>query len=380
MHINLMQGMELGIFTFGDIHRDPVSGARVSPEQNVQDLLERARLADQVGLHYFGVGEHHRPDYSVTSPSTVLAAVAAQTRQIKVGSAVTVLSTEDPVRVFQQFATLDLISQGRAELTAGRGSFIESYPLFGARLEDYDALYEEKLELLLQLNARERVTWTGRFRAALDDALILPRPFPAPDGKRELDIWIATGGTPKSSVRAAALGRNVMYALLGGSVRNFERHAALYRQTAVEHGHGRVPLKVGVSAPGMVLRDAPAGPGRAKDAFRPYWLDTMRRIAAERGFPAPSGVTYNMETAPAGALFVGNPEQVAHKIIRMHGYMQHDRQIFQLDLSSVPQRTVLEAIELLGTEVLPLVQRELGSAAATATEFPNQTASSQKAP
>lgn len=355
--------MELGIFTFGDIHKDPVSGTAVSPEQNVKDLLERARLADQAGLHYFGVGEHHRPDYSVTSPATVLAAAAAQTSRIKVGSAVTVLSTEDPVRVFQQFATIDLISGGRAELTAGRGSFIESYPLFGARLEDYDALYEEKLDLLLRLNAQEGITWSGRFRSGLDDAQILPRPFPSADGRRELDIWIATGGTPQSTVRAASLGKNVMYALLGGSVRNFERHAALYRQTAVEHGHGGAGLRVGVSAPGLVLRDSATGEGRAHAAFRPYWLDSMRRISAERGFPTPSGLTYNMETAPSGALFVGNPEQVAEKIVRMHGHMGHDRQIFQLDLSSVPQAVVLEAIELLGAEVLPLVQRELGSSA-----------------
>jgi len=352
--------MELGIFTFGDIHRDPVNGTTVSPEQNIQDLLERARLADQVGLSYFGVGEHHRTDYSVTSPSTVLAAVAAQTEHIKVGSAVTVLSTEDPVRVFQQFATIDLISQGRAELTAGRGSFIESYPLFGARLEDYDALFEEKLELLLQINSQERVTWNGTFRAALENAQILPRPFPSADGTRVLDIWIATGGTPGSTVRAATLGKNVMYALLGGSVRNFERHAALYRQTAVEHGHGEALLKVGVSTPGLVLRDGSEGEGRAKKVFQPYWTDSMRRLSAERGFPMPSAVTYNMESAPGGALFVGNPEQVAEKIIRMHGHLQHHRQIFQLDFSSVPQKLVLEAIELLGTEVLPLVQRELG--------------------
>ncbi|PTT67143.1 LLM class flavin-dependent oxidoreductase [Arthrobacter sp. HMWF013] len=365
--------MELGIFTFGDIHRDPVHGTTVSPAQNTLDILERARLADEVGLHYFGVGEHHRPDYSVASPATVLAAVAAQTRRIKVGSAVTVLSTEDPVRVFQQFATIDLISQGRAELTAGRGSFIESYALFGARLEDYDALYEEKLDLLLKINAGERVTWNGRFRPALDDAEILPRPFPAPDGRSGLDIWIATGGTPQSTVRAATLGRNVMYALLGGSLRNFERHTALYRRTAAGHGFGDAGLKIGVSAPGLVLRDGSAGSGpavlgqaaasRAKDAFRPYWTDSMRRLAAERGFPTPSGVTYNMESAPGGALFVGNPEQVAEKIIRMHGHLQHDRQIFQLDFSSVPQKLVLESIELLGTEVLPLVRQELGSVA-----------------
>lgn len=373
MHAKLAQGMELGIFTFGDIHQDPVHGTRVSPAQNTLDILERARLADEVGLHYFGVGEHHRPDYSVASPATVLAAVAAQTKRIKVGSAVTVLSTGDPVRVFQQFATIDLISQGRAELTAGRGSFIESYALFGARLEDYDALYEEKLDLLLKINAGERVTWNGRFRPALDDAEILPRPFPGPDGRSELDIWIATGGTPQSTVRAATLGRNVMYALLGGSLRNFERHAELYRTTAAGHGFGEAGLKIGVSTPGLVLRDGSAGSGRAaigqpaasraKDAFRPYWTDTMRRLSAERGFPMPSGVTYNMESAPGGALFVGNPEQVAEKIIRMHGHLRHDRQIFQLDFSSVPQKLVLESIELLGSEVLPLVRQELGSVA-----------------
>lgn len=363
MHPMLVVGMELGIFTFGDIHADPVSGAAVSPEQNTLDLLERARLADQVGLHYFGVGEHHRPDYSVSAPSVVLAAAAAQTRNIKIGSAVTVLSTEDPVRVFQQFATLDLISQGRAELTAGRGSFIESYPLFGAKLEDYDALYEEKLDLLLKLNAAGRVTWNGRFRPPLDDALILPRPYPGPDGQRALDIWIATGGTPHSTVRAAELGKSVMYALLGGSVRNFERHAELYRETAARHGHAPEGLKVGVSTPGLVLRDGTSGVARAKETFRPYWLDTMRRLSAERGFPTPSGLTYNMETAPGGSLFVGNAEQVAEKIIRMHGHMQQHRQIFQLDFSSVPQRLVLESIELLGTEVLPLVRKELGAAA-----------------
>ena len=372
--------MELGIFTFGDIHTDPVNGTTVPAARNTQDILERARLADEVGLHYFGVGEHHRPDYSVTSPSTVLAAVAAQTRQIKVGSAVTVLSTEDPVRVFQQFATIDLISQGRAELTAGRGSFIESYALFGAKLEDYDALYEEKLDLLLRINAQERVTWSGKFRPALEDARILPRPFPGADGSAELDIWIATGGTPRSTERAAALGKNVIYALLGGSVRNFERHAELYRKSAAEHGFGdaasnnaaskdpgskNAGLKIGVSTPGLVLRDRASGSGkavdgRAKQAFQPYWTDTMRRLSAERGFPTPSGVTYNMESAPGGALFVGNPEQVAEKIIRMHGHLQHDRQIFQFDFSSVPQKLVLESIELLGSEVLPLVRQELG--------------------
>ncbi|WP_323960318.1 LLM class flavin-dependent oxidoreductase [Arthrobacter sp. JZ12] len=340
--------MELGIFSFGDIHPNPVTGERVSPEQRMADLLERARLADEVGLHYFGVGEHHRPDYAVSSVVPVLAAAAAQTRSIHVGSAVTVLSTEDPVRVYQQFATLDLLSGGRSELTAGRGSFIESYPLFGAALEDYDELYEEKIDLLLRLDAEERITWSGRFRPPLDDALILPRP-----SKGNLDIWIATGGTPSSSVRAARLGRPVIYALLGGAVNNFAQHAALYRSEF--NGASGLSPRVGVSGVGLVLRND------AKETFRPYWMDTMKRISAERGFPMPSGVSYNMQAARSGALYVGTPEEVAEKIVLTHAAMGHDRHILQLDFSSVPQAQVLESIELLGTEVLPLVTEALGA-------------------
>ena len=344
--------MELGIYSFGDIHPNPVTGERVSPRQRMADLLERARLADQVGLDYFGIGEHHRPDYAVSSVVPVLAAAAAQTSRIHIGSAVTVLSTEDPVRVYQQFATLDLLSGGRAELTAGRGSFIESYPLFGAELGDYEELYEEKIRLLLQLDASERITWTGKFRAALDDALILPRPTSG-----HLDIWIATGGTPASSVRAARLGTPVIFALLGGSVGNFAQHAQLYRETAAQAGHDPSTLKVGLSGVGLVLKKD------AQAVFKPYWLDTMKRISSERGFPMPSEVTYNMQTARSGAIFVGNPEEVAEKIVLAHSQMQHDRHILQLDWSSVPQAQVLESIELLGTEVLPLVRRELGVAA-----------------
>jgi probable LLM family oxidoreductase len=342
--------VELGIFSFGDIHPDPLTGTRVSPEQRMADLLERARLADDVGLSYFGVGEHHRPDYAVSSVVPVLAAAAAQTSRIRLGSAVTVLSTEDPVRVYQQFATLDLIARGRAELTAGRGSFIESYSLFGAALEDYDALYEEKIDLLLRLDAEERITWSGRFRPELRDALVLPRPVSG-----SLDIWIATGGTLSSTLRAARLGRPVMYAMLGGTVGNFAEHARLYRSTAAESGHDPAELRVGVSSVGLVLREG------ARELFRPYWLDSMTRISAERGFPLPSGVTYNMQAARAGAVFVGNPEEVARKIVLTHAEMQHDRHIFQFDFSSVPQARVLESIELLGTEVLPLVRSELAA-------------------
>lgn len=341
--------MELGIYSFGDIHPNPVTGETTSPQQRMADLLERARLADDVGLQYFGIGEHHRPDYAVSAPAMVLAAAAAQTRNIRLGSAVTVLSTEDPVRVYQQFATLDLLSAGRAELTAGRGSFIESYPLFGANLDDYEELYNEKIQLLLELDRNEYITWSGKFRPALEDARVLPRPVQA-----NLDIWIATGGTPESTVRAAVLGKPVIYALLGGALNNFSQHAQLYRKSADDAGHDAAGLKVGLSTVGLVLRE------KAHETYFPYWMDSMSRISAERGFPAPDRQSYEMQASGRGALMVGNAEQITEKVLRAHEFMQHDRQIFQLDFSSVPQAQVLEAIELLGTEVLPAIERELG--------------------
>lgn len=349
--------MELGVYGFGDIHRDPVTGASVSSRQRMADLLERARLADEVGLDYFGIGEHHRADFAVSAIVPVLAAAAAQTKNIKVGSAVTVLSTEDPVRVYQQFATLDLLSGGRAELTAGRGSFIESYPLFGADLNDYDALYEEKIALLLALNEagrrEEAITWSGKFRPALNDATIYPRPV-----DNNLDIWIATGGTPASSVRAARLGTNVIYALLGGTVGNFARHAQLFRAEAEQAGHDAKALKVGVSAVGLV------GKSGAEETFYPYWRHLMDGISRERGFSQPNRISYDMQAARNGGIYVGTPEQVAEKILLTHAHMGHDRHILQMDLASVPQKDVLKSIELLGTEVKPLIDAELAQKAA----------------
>lgn len=346
--------MELGVYSFGDVHQDPVTGATVSSEQRMADLLERARLADEVGLDYFGIGEHHRADFAVSATVPVLAAAAAQTKNIKVGSAVTVLSTEDPVRVYQQFATIDLLSGGRAELTAGRGSFIESYPLFGADLNDYEALYEEKIALLLALNEagrkEESITWSGKFRPALDDATIYPRPV-----ENNLDIWIATGGTPGSTVRAARLGTNVIYALLGGAVSNFARHAQLFRAEAEQAGHDAKALKVGVSAVGLVSKSG------AADTFYPYWRHLMDGISRERGFSAPNRISFDMQTAPKGGIYAGTPEQVAEKILLTREHMGHDRHILQMDLASVPQKDVLKSIELLGTEVKPLIDAELGS-------------------
>lgn len=350
-----MSGMRLGVYSFGDIHPDPVTGARTSPAQRLADLLERIRLADEVGLDFFGIGEHHRPDYAVSAPGTVLAAAAGQTSRIGLGSAVTVLSTEDPVRVYQQFATIDLIAQGRVELMAGRGSFIESYPLFGAELGDYDALYDEKIQLLLQIDAGNPVTWSGHFRPELTNAVILPRPFPKPGLGEHLRITVATGGNPESSVRAGLLGLPVNYAIIGGQPARFAPLVDLYRRAFAQTERPGAVAEVGVSGMGFLSDDGPAA-----DRFFPYWLDSMRRIARERRFPMPDRASFDAQAAPGGAYFVGAPEHVAERIVELHAVLRHDRQGFQMDLSSVPQADSLRAIELLGTRVAPLVRAAIG--------------------
>jgi probable LLM family oxidoreductase len=336
--------MELGMYTFGDV-------GDASPGQRLRDVLERVRLVEEVGLDYVGIGEHHRPDYAISSPSTVIAAALAQTERITVGSAVTVLSTEDPVRVYQQFTTMDLLSEGRVELLAGRGSFIESYALFGASLEDYDELYDEKIRLLLQLDAAERTTWQGRFRPALDDALILPRPH-----GEHLRIAVATGGNPQSSVRAGLLGLPVSYAIIGGQPAQFAPLVDLYRRAHAQSEAAASAPFVSVAGMGFLADDGKA----ARDYFYPYWLESMRRISAERGFPMPNRISYESQAARGGAYFVGEPEQVAERIVALHGVLNHDRQSFQMDLSGVPQKESLRAIELLGTEVAPRVREALG--------------------
>ncbi len=348
--------MELGLYTFGDVHPDPVTGDRVPPGQRLREVLERIRLAEQVGLDHVGVGEHHRPEYAISSPATVIAAALAQTERVTVASAVTVLSTEDPVRVYQQFATMDLLSGGRVELLAGRGSFIESYPLFGASLDDYDALFEEKIQLLLQLDRGNPVTWSGRFRPALDHAVVLPRPFDHPGRGEHLRIAVATGGNPQSSVRAGALGLPVNYAIIGGRPAQFAPLVELYRQTHAEAGHDASSRFVTVSGMGFVADDST----RARELFYPYWLDSMRRIASERGFSMPNLISFESQAARGGAYFVGGPEEIAERIVALHDVLHHDRQIFQMDLSGVPHRESMHAIELLGTRVAPLVREALG--------------------
>lgn len=347
--------MEFGIYSFGDVGLDPQTGERGSVEQNLADTIERIRLADDAGLDYFGLGEHHRPDYSISAPATVLAAAATVTSRIKLGSAVTVLSTEDPVRVFQQFSTIDLLSHGRAEIVAGRGSFVESFPIFGADLGDYDALYAEKLDLLLALNDREFVTWSGRFRPALDDQLILPRPSEHGRLPGKLDIWIATGGNPESSARAGALGLPVSYAIIGGLPERFAPLFDLYRRSAAQHGHDPASLRTAIAAPGFVGRDSRA----TKDAFFPYWIESMARISIERGFATPTRDTYEDMVDSRGAIFAGSPDEVADKIVRTHGHLGMDRVGLQMDWAGVPQPMMLESIELYATEVVPRVRRAL---------------------
>ena len=266
------------------------------------------------------------------------------------------LSTEDPVRVFQQFATIDLISQGRVELMAGRGSFIESYPLFGAELDDYDALFDEKIELLLAIDAGNPVTWSGQFRPPLDKAVILPRPYDKPGIGEHLRISIATGGNPESSVRAGILGLPINYAIIGGEPARFAPLVDLYRRAFEQTERPGAVAEVAVSGMGFITDD-----GKALDRFFPYWIDSMRRIARERRFQIPDRKSYLAQAAPGGAYFIGGPEQVAERIVDLHGDLRHDRQGFQMDLSSVPQADSLRAIELLGTRVAPLVRQALAA-------------------
>jgi probable LLM family oxidoreductase len=344
--------VELGVYTFGDVLRDPRTGTTISPEQRVRNLMEEIELADQVGLDVFGVGEHHRPDYAISAPSVVLAAAAARTAQIRLTSAVTVLSSEDPVRVFQQFATVDLLSGGRAEIMAGRGSFIESFPLFGYALDDYDELFAEKLDLLLRLRNSERVTWSGRHRAAVVDQPVYPRPVQEP-----IPVWIAVGGNPQSVVRAGALGLPLALAIIGGEPERFAPLAALHRRAAAQYGHG--PLAVSINGHGFVADTSQA----AADSFFATYAEVMTQLGRERGWGPMTREQFDALTGLRGALAVGSPEQVAEKILFQHEVFGHQRYLMQSSLGAAPHREVLRSIELLGTEVAPLVRAEVAKRA-----------------
>jgi len=349
--------MELGVYSFGDVQRDPATGELGSTADAMRNLLEAIKLSDEVGLDYFGIGEHHTYEMPASAATVVLGAAASVTKNIKLGSAVTVLSTDDPVRVYQQFATLDAVSNGRAEITAGRGSSTESFPLLGHSLNDYDELYAEKLDLLLKLNEREKITWEGKFRPSLKDALVVPRP----DSGR-LPIWLATGGNPNSSVRAAIAGLPVSYAIIGGQAARFAPLADLYRRAAEQVAKPGADVRVSVASPGFVGSDSKT----AKDLWWNHWLSAMTDLGKIRGFAPPQRAGFNHDANSGGALFVGGPEEIAERIVALHDAMGHSRHFFQMDLGQVPQKDFLKSIELLGTKVKPLVDAALAEKQATA--------------
>ncbi len=342
------QAFELGVYSFVELTPDPVTGASVSPAQRVHNLLETIELADQVGLDVFGVGEHHRPDFVSSSPATILAAAAARTQRIRLTSAVTVLSSDDPVRVFQDFATLDLLSNGRAEIMAGRGSFIESFPLFGYDLKDYNDLFSEKLGLLLKLRASERVTWSGTHRPALHDLGVYPRPVQEP-----LPIWIAVGGTPESIARAGRLGLPVALAIIGGMPEQFVPLVEHYREAGRRAGHAQLSLSINSHG---FLADSSQ---QAADDYFPSYALMMNKIGRERGWGAITRQQFEASRRLRGADFVGTPEEISAKILFQHELFGHQRLLLQLGVGTIPHAKVMRAIELLGTRVAPVVREEI---------------------
>jgi probable LLM family oxidoreductase len=342
--------MELGIYSFGETDPRVANDPRISA-QRARELVDEIVLADQVGLDVFGVGEHHRPDYAVSAPSIILAAAAARTSRIRLTSAVTVLSSDDPVRVFQQFATIDQLSNGRAEITAGRGSFIESYPLFGPDLDDYDAAFDEKLRLLLQLREQERITWDGTLRRSIQDRGVYPRPV-----QSRLPIWIAVGGTPQSVMRAGLLGLPLAIAIIGGAPARFTTFTDVYRRALAHAGHDASVRRVSINSHGFI---ADTSQRAAELAFPPY-LETMGRIGRERGWPPPTRAQFDAECSREGALLVGSPSQVIDKILYEHELFKHDRMLIQFTVGPMAHRDVMRCIELYGTVVAPAVRKALG--------------------
>jgi probable LLM family oxidoreductase len=342
--------MQFGVYTFVETKRDPDTGRPIDVAQTFSDLLEQIALADQVGLDVFGVGEHHRVDFAVSSPAVVLAAAAARTKNIRLTSAVTVLSSDDPVRIYQDFATVDLISGGRAEIMVGRGSFIESFPLFGYDLNDYDALFAEKLDLLLRIRDSERVTWSGKHRAPLAGQAIYPRAL-----QRELPIWIAVGGTPQSVARAGALGLPLAIAIIGGEPERFAPLVALYRESGKRARIDSAKLAVGINGHGFIADSAQ----EAAELFFPPYADAMTRIGRERGWPPTTRAQFDNALNLRGALAVGGPDEVIEKILFQHKIFGHQRYLMQMSVGAMPHQAMMRSIELLGTKVAPVVRQEI---------------------
>jgi probable LLM family oxidoreductase len=338
--------MELGVATFADL------SSGISPEQRMRNLMEEVRLADQLGLDVFAIGEHHREDFLISSPAIPLAAAAVITENIRLSSAVTVLSSDDPVRVFQDFAEVDLLSGGRAEIMAGRGSFIESFPLFGYDLDDYDELFAEKLDLLIEVRESETVEWRGVHRAPIRGRSVYPRPIQNP-----LPVWVAVGGTPQSVVRAATLGLPMALAIIGGEPERFKPMIDLYRETAKRVGRDPASLPVSINSHGYI---ADSSRQAADEAFPPY-LDVMGRIGRERGWSPPTRAKFEAERSKRGALLVGEPQEVIDKILFEHELFAHQRFLMQMSVGTMPHAQIMHSIELLGTVVAPAVRKALGA-------------------
>ncbi|WP_299289546.1 LLM class flavin-dependent oxidoreductase [uncultured Mucilaginibacter sp.] len=344
--------MEIGVDSFAAAMSNNDSGTNLSSVKSIHYLLERIEHADQVGLDVFGIGEHHRKEFLDSAPTMILAAAAARTKRIRLTSAVTVLSAADPVRVFQTFATLDLISQGRAEMVVGRGSFTESFPLFGLNLQDYDELFSEKLDLLLNIRENETVSWSGRFRPALKNQAIYPRPLQNP-----IPISIGVGGTPQSFVRAGTLGLPLMVAIIGGETHRFRPLVDLYREAGRRAGHPPEQLKVGLHSIGYVAKTTQ----QAIDDFYPGYAENFTKIGKERGWPPVTRAHFDAQMNKQGALIIGGPEEVAEKIIRHSDALGGiSRVSFQMDNANLSHAKLMQAIEILGTQVSPMVKEKLG--------------------
>ena len=340
--------MEICIDSFVASFPSTQTGIAPTPVQRIQDLLDEIELADKVGLDAIGIGEHHRVEFLDSAPAVVLAAAASRTTRIRLASAVTVLSAADPVRVFQEFATLDLISKGRAEIIAGRGSFTEAFPLFGLELNDYDSLFTEKLELLLKIRDSPTVHWKGRYRPALNGEGVYPRPLQNP-----LPVWLGVGGTPASFARAGALGLPLMIAIIGGETRRFKPLIDLYRESGIRAGHSSDKLKVGIHALGYVADTTQ----EAIDDFFPGYAHTFTEAGKERGWPPITRAHFDEERSREGAMLVGNPDEVVEKILRQSAYLEGIARIsFQMSVASLPHNKLMRSIELLGTKVAPALK------------------------
>lgn len=341
--------MEIGVGMFGDLHIN--SKGEVQPaQQRLQELIEEIKLMDEVGLDFFGIGEHHRPDYAVSTPEIVLAAAATVTKRIKLGSAVSVLSSSDPVRLYQNFATLDLISGGRAELMVGRGSFTESFPLFGFDLKDYDELFEEKLELLLQINKEPQVTWKGQFRPALVNQEVLPRAV-----DNDLDIWVAVGGTPNSVLRAGRLGLPVIFAIIGGDPAHFKPLFDYYRRAYEHYGHKAEDLQVGVHMHSFFGADSK----QTADEYYPQYAAQMNRIGRQRGWPPYQRQQFEQGRAPHGHLLIGDANEAIDKILEMQSLFGLTRFSAHMDVGGPSHLALMKSIEIFGTKVAPKVRAAL---------------------